>query len=247
MNDNTSLFSRLGNWFKKGPIMAEIPLEERNGNGHGDDHDGPPVRSTFLRPWVRREEANRAILREGFTTLTDLMASIRDGLDKQADRQDQILRYLAHLPGAVESLPESNRVQSETLRAIHGQLEHQNAQQKALAEILERICETGGSQKQILDALSERVDTLSHFDQAISENLHSVGSAMQSVSQNSQTSAQVLQQIRDNMHRRDGELEGVITRQGNRFTVLLSIAIFLSIAALGAVTVMGYLMLNRTP
>jgi len=51
----------------------------------------------------------------------------------------------------------------------------------------------------------------------------------------------VLEQMRDNINSRDGELERILHKQGNRFTTLLAIAIFLSIAALVAVGVIGYL------
>ena len=64
---------------------------------------------------------------------------------------------------------------------------------------------------------------------------------MQSVTKNSHTSAQVLEQLRDNINKRDGELERIMQRQGTRFTTLLAVAIFLSIAALVAVSIIGYL------
>jgi hypothetical protein len=85
------------------------------------------------------------------------------------------------------------------------------------------------------------VETLSQHDEAMANNLSSVGSAMQAVSKNSHTSAQVLEQMRDNINSRDGELERILNKQGSRFTTMLAIAIFLSIAALVAVGVIGYL------
>ena len=47
--------------------------------------------------------------------------------------------------------------------------------------------------------------------------------------------------MRTNLDQRDKQLENILHRQGTRFTTMLAIAIFLSIAALAAVTVMGYL------
>jgi len=47
------------------------------------------------------------------------------------------------------------------------------------------------------------------------------------------------------MTSRDNELQQVLMRQGTRFTVMLSVAIFLSIAALAAVAVIGYLLLAK--
>ena len=47
--------------------------------------------------------------------------------------------------------------------------------------------------------------------------------------------------MRDNINSRDGELERILHRQGSRFTTMLAVAIFLSIAALVAVGVIGYI------
>ena len=57
--------------------------------------------------------------------------------------------------------------------------------------------------------------------------------------------AQVLSQMRDNLDARDGQIERVLHRQGVRFTTMLAVAIFLSIAALVAVGVIGYLLLTQ--
>lgn len=239
MNDQQTFFSRIGTWFKKGGhYNGDLPLM------HEDESNGIEPRGTFLRPWARRDQAIDN-LQQGFHTLTDLMSSIKEHLEQNGQRQDQLLNHLAHLPQAIQSIPESNRMQGETLKAIHHQLEHQNDRQKQLADILDKICDADGNQKETLDALNERVETLNQHDQAIAENLQNVGLAMRTVSHNSQTSAQVLEQMRDNIDSRDGQIERILHKQNTRFTTMLAIAIFLSVAALAAVGVVGYLLLNR--
>ncbi len=51
--------------------------------------------------------------------------------------------------------------------------------------------------------------------------------------------------MRDNQSVRDGELERILHRQGNRFTTLLAVAIFLSIGAVAAVCIFGYMVLDH--
>ena len=82
-------------------------------------------------------------------------------------------------------------------------------------------------------------------DEQIASNLSSVGSTMQEMGRQSSTGAQILESMRDNIAKRDTELQDVLTKQSTRFTVMLSIAIFLSIAALAAVAVIGWLLLNK--
>jgi hypothetical protein len=243
--DQTTFLSRIGKWFKKDAASGSngnLPLE---GEVHG--HAGTALssgalepRSTFLRPWAKRDAAIQN-LQQGFDTLTDLMGSIRDNLEKQNARQEQLVEQLSQLPATLQVLPENSRVQSETLRAIHTQIEYQNGQQQKLADILERISAADAQHRSTLDALQDRVETLNDQDQRMAENLTTVGSAMQSVSKSSEQSTQVLSQLRDNLNSRDGELERVLHRQGSRFTTMLAIAIFLSIAALVAVGIFGYL------
>ncbi|MGB7158533.1 MAG: hypothetical protein WBD40_10740 [Tepidisphaeraceae bacterium] len=243
-SDQTTFLSRIGKWFKKDAASGDngnLPLEgEVHGHAGTGMGTGLEPRSTFLRPWAKRDAAINN-LQQGFDTLTDLMGSIRDNLEKQNDRQDQLVRTLSELPQTLQMLPESSRVQSETLKAIHQQIEFQNGQQQKLADILGRISDADAQQRSTLDALTGRVESLNDQDQRMADNLTSVGSAMQSVSKTSEQSAAVLSQMRDNLNTRDGELERILHRQGNRFTTMLAVAIFLSIAALVAVGVIGYL------
>jgi hypothetical protein len=54
-----------------------------------------------------------------------------------------------------------------------------------------------------------------------------------------------MEQLRDNQTARDNELQRLLMKQNTRFTSMLAIAIFLSVAALVAVAVIGYLLLVR--
>lgn len=239
MSEST-LIGRLGRFFRKQSDDA-LPLDGNDPTDIVSQDDG---RTTFLRPWAKRDHAINN-LQNGFTTLTDLMATVRDNLERQSQRQDELLEYMSHLPQALQSLPESNRVQAETLKAIHMQLASQTGQANKLGEILEKLGQSSAGSRETLDELRERMDDLSRHDQRIGDTLGSVGTAMQDVSKTSQSSAAVLQQVRDNINHRDGQLERILLKQNTRFTTLLTIAIVLSIAALGAVVVFGYLMWQR--
>ncbi|WP_428937354.1 hypothetical protein [Fontivita pretiosa] len=237
-----TFFARVSNWFRRGGGAGngstELPLA-REGASQAIE-----PRSTFLRPWARQNAAI-ARLQEGFDTLTDLMATIRDTMERNARRQDELLSYLAHLPEALRAIPESNRIHGETLRAIHQQLAHQNTQQQKLGEILEKLSQSGGEQRETLEELRDRMESIRQTDEAISANMSNLGLALQSVSRNSSTSTQVLEQIRDHLDSRDGQLERILHKQNVRFTTMLAIAIFLSVAALVAVSVIGYLLILK--
>ena len=111
MNDQAGFFSRIGRLFKGGPkATAELP--DLQGDEHtatataGSDNGSSPhgsatghntgaifhsveaTRSTFLRPWAKRDNAINQ-LQEGFSALTGLMGAVKDSLDKQNQRQDE--------------------------------------------------------------------------------------------------------------------------------------------------------------
>jgi hypothetical protein len=252
----TTFFSRLGSWFRKSdqpqPLNGEGASGEGNGVTAGESTDlsdelpllskvqraqtpQPPQniepRGWFVRPGAKRD-AQISRLQEGFGNLSDLMGSIRDNLERQGERQDELLKYLAHLPTALESLPESNRIHGETLKAIHETIGNQSAHQQKLGEILEKLHESGGESKAVLDDLANRVETMRQTDEAISGNLNQVGSAMETVSKHSATSTQVLEQMRDNLNARDEQLQRMLQKQTHRFMVIMVICILTAIAAL---------------
>src|SRR5438093_4298676 len=154
MNETPTLLARIGSWFKKSDrdiagqsasagTSAEMSLRNDNGQSHfAATGQLLEPRSTFLRPWARRDAAIHQ-LQEGFGTLTELMQGIRDGLDKQGQRQAELMSFLSTLPQVLQPLPEASRMQGETLKAIHQQLAGNNQHQQKLSEILDKMGESG--------------------------------------------------------------------------------------------------------
>jgi DNA repair exonuclease SbcCD ATPase subunit len=222
--------------------------EHTGGNGFDESPaQSPPItvetNPITLRPW-RKNTAAIAQLQEGFHSLTDLMNEIRQNMVAQGRRQDELIGYLSTLPKLIESIPESGRLQSETLKAIQSQLERQIDQQQTLGEILEKMSESGGDQKDLLEGLRERVETLNQQDKAMADSLGSVSAALVQASRHSAAGTQVLESLRENFKSRDAELEGIIRRQNVRFTILLVSAICISVAALATVLGLGYMALH---
>lgn len=259
--EQQKFMARFGNWFRKNQTPNDEPpsngddgngpmLSGGGGDDNGDDRDRHEnhttagleleTRNTLFRPWAKRDNAIENLQR-GIGALSDLLVSLRDNMERQSQRQEELLNQFAGLPDVLRSIPESNRLQNEALGAIQVSIERQTSQQSKLGEVLERLSAADTQQARTLDALQQTVVSMNDRDQAISLNLQSLGIAMESMSDNSQASAKVLEQLRDNAARRDGELERVIKRQNTRFTTMLTIAIVLSVAALSAVSTFGYL------
>ncbi|HEX8339506.1 MAG TPA: hypothetical protein VF624_01225 [Tepidisphaeraceae bacterium] len=236
-----TLMSRMRSWFKRtSPEDADHVHE-----GQLMRRENEP-RNSLFHPFAKRDAALQS-LQSGFVTLTDLMVGIREGLERQSTRSDELLSHLAKLPQVLEQLPESSRVHSETLKALHEELSSQHASQQRLTEILDHVSKSSVSQKETLEGVQDRIDRMRQTDEQIADNLTAVGTTMQELGRNTSAGAHILENMRDNITARDTELQNVLARQGTRFTVMLSIAIFLSIAALVAVAVIGYLLLMKRP
>lgn len=234
------LLARVKTWFKKSDVLQGDLPDLRPDGRPGDNLP----RNSLFHPFARQNAALDS-LQNGFSTLTELMGGIRDNLERQGERQDELLGHLSRLPGLLEQLPESARMQGETLKALHQELAAQHTNQQRLTEILDHVSKSSSAQHEALDGLNDRMDRARQTDEQISSNLHNVGTTMQDLGRSTTAGAEMMESLRDNMSSRDNDLQQVLTKQATRFTVMLSIAIFLSIAALVAVAVIGYLLLMK--
>jgi len=136
-----------------------------------------------------------------------------------------LVSILSQLPETLRSIPETGAAQTENAQAIAEQIKYQNAQQAKLGDILEKVSEAEGDQKDILEALRERVDNLGRSRSHAGRQPQSRSArAMQTVSKHSNTSAQVLEQIaRQTSNQREGELQRMLHKQSARYTTMLAI------------------------
>lgn len=240
--NNSTVFSRISGWFKPGSDdgAVELPLENERATLTQTAGQQETVSvTTFLKPWAKRDAA-LVQLQDGFTALTALMGAVKENLDRQAQRQDELLQVLQHLPAALRAIPENSRMQTETLRAVGEQLQRHNVHYHRLADVLEKVSDSASDQRTILEALHERVDTISQHDRSMADNMRSVSSAMQGVSQNTQASAQVLDQMKTDMGARDHEMKLRMRRHNLRITTMIAVAMVLSLSAIAAVGLIAW-------
>jgi len=202
------------------------------------------MRGSFFRPWGKRDAA-LANLHEGFVALSGVMGSLKESLERQNQRQEELVNHIEHLPQFLESIPQTNQAQTEVLQTIAEQIRYQSSQQAKLGEILEKVSETEGNQRQILEALHDRIGALNEHDRLITDSLQGVGFTMQRVSDASQTGQQVLERIRDNINVRQLELQAVLQKQAFRNTIMLATSLLLAVCALAAVGVFGYMVMCK--
>ncbi|MGC4031418.1 MAG: hypothetical protein QM754_06725 [Tepidisphaeraceae bacterium] len=142
-----TLMSRVRGWFKRSDALeGELPPLSPDGPG-----TEMAPRPSIFHPFARQNQAIQS-LQSGFVTLTDLMVGIRENLERQGARQDQLLEQLSKLPSLLEQLPESARLQGETLKALHQELSAQHTNQQRLTDILDHVSKSSSTSTKPLTA-----------------------------------------------------------------------------------------------
>lgn len=193
----------------------------------------------LFRPFTRRSESTLSG-GETVTALTDLLVSMREAIDRQGQRHEELMGTLAQLPKAMELVPENTRLQSEALAAIRQHLENQGTQARQMSTILEKVGQASVDQRRILDAVRQRLDALAEHDQKVAEHFNNFASALTTSADTTKLAGQVIEALKQNITERDEKLTQIIKVHQRRHTVLMVAAVVLSAAALVAATVGVY-------
>lgn len=226
MTEQTGIFGRIGRWLRRRfTSQDDLPLL------YGQTQTTTQLARRSIFPWGRQEE-DLSSLQAGLTSMTALMSNLRQYLDEQSSRHNELLTYLSQLSHALQSIPDTGRVQSETLRVLHQQIAFQNAQHKQLTEIIRKIADSTTDQHEIAEVLRDRVETLYKNDQEIASTISGMGDSISTVANRSQTNSILLERLRDNLVTRDGDLERAIRRENRLIRGTLMLVAAVSIAAL---------------
>jgi hypothetical protein len=223
--DNARLSSTADELRAKAEELRALSGELMTDLDAGDSSDSiaaaPAPDAVLMRsPSPSRADAVAIQMQTGMAALTDLVGSIQQNLVRQNERQDQLISHLSALPKALETLPK-------------------------LGDILQQVANTNDTHQRVLDALQVRVEQFHQNNEMIAFNLSGVGAAIATVSRTSQASAEVLGQVHADIAIKTSQLHQAVKSQGRRFTLMLGIAIALSVTALAAVGTIGGLVLMR--
>ncbi|MFI5380974.1 MAG: hypothetical protein ACHRHE_16875 [Tepidisphaerales bacterium] len=241
MMENKAFWSRLAHWMIGSP--PDLPLR-KTANELAPLQRTETRRPLFLRPFGRRDAAI-AGLQQGFSALSELMHSIRDNLERQGKRQDEMISYLAHLPELMHSLPESQRMQSEALRTIGQQIQQHNQHQGRLAEMMAKATQSYDDQRLVLENINGRVESVLEHDDRMAQNLRHVSSSMENIGRSGESGVHVLRQLQDSIQQRDQSVHDLVHRQHSRLTALSIAALTCSMVAMVMIVVVAVMLFRR--
>lgn len=200
--------------------------------------DTSSSKSSRFRPFARKDSAPTS---DNVAALTDVLVAMRETIERQGQRHEELMTYLSHLPKAMELIPENSRLQSEALGSIRQFLENQGTVTKQLSTTMEKSGQAAMDQRRILDAVRQRLDMSAENDTKISEHFNNFATAISTSTETTRMAGEVLRLLEENNRKRDETLERIIHVHQRRHTVILAASVVLSGAALIAVTVFMYL------
>ena len=242
MMENKSFWSRVGHWMIGSP-PGDLPLQ-KTANELAPVQRAETRRPLLFRPFAKRDAAI-ASLQQGFGALSELMNSIRDSLERQGRRQDELISYLAHLPELMHSLPESQRLQNEALRTIGQQLQQHNQHQSRLTEVVGKVSQSYDDQRLVLENLNGRVESVLENNDRMTRNLRQVSTTVENMGRSGDSGVHVLRQLQENIQRQDEAVQEIVQRQNSRLTALSIAAMACSMMAMLAIIVIGIILLRR--
>ncbi len=198
-------------------------------------------RNTGFRPFSRPAKERN----DNVTALTDLLISMRETIERQGQRHEELMTYLSHLPKAMEMVPELSRQQAETLAVVKQHLENQGPQSRQMSGILEKVGQAAVDQRRILDSVRQRLDMLSEHDQQVATHFNNFANALKTSSDTTQLAGDLIKSIEARIRERDEADERRIRSRDRTHTIMLVASMILSAAALIAATVGVYAMASR--
>ncbi len=120
---------------------------------------------SFFTSRARRREQQLQTLQNGYRELTDLIRSVREGLDQQAQVQAKMLEVMQSLPPALDSLRDAGRVaekQTEIMELVQKRMESDSQRNEQFGQTIEKFNDS-------LASLEEATQQSAHTVAAIGE------------------------------------------------------------------------------
>ncbi len=206
-------------WALKGKDPVTVGVARR------EDHESPP-------------EVTLQQLKQGYGEVVETMKSVRNHLEHQADRSEQMLQLLGDLPEALRSMPDQARVQTGVLQAIENHLANQDHTTRQLTEAITGLATASAHQQRSLAALDTHLaqghESLTQLNQGVAALTTTLGGVQESNAATRAAMNAVVEQTRIN----DERMREMFQRSQKMNTMMVILCLAL---AIGALALGGYM------
>jgi len=177
-------------------------------------------------------------LQQSYDSLLDTVQQLRQSLDGQAKRQEELLNRLSTLPHAVETLPQTSKMQSDMLKMINERLGMHAEQQRKVSEVMNTLGASGKEQGAALESIREQIETGNEIDRQLVESFNRFSMMIDRLHVANNHAVECLQQVRDSYASSAMQMQEWIEKSRSRNQWLIGGAFMLSAVAVIAVIVL---------
>ena len=201
-------------------VVGRVTPDEADRCGPDGPHDATNL--------LIRQQTREQRLVDGVQELTDLLATIRTGIQSQEDRQQEMLDRFEGLPEFLAQVPETGKAQLALLKTLQQEVSragHTNADLashlKQLPSLLQPVPQMVESQNTLLQQVADRLSSQTRHGQEVVTSLEAMRFCLGQVAATSERQVSCLASM-EMAHQRNMEaLADSLHDQGRRMAALL--------------------------
>jgi len=183
-------------------------------------------------------------MQQSYDSLLETVRDLREALDGQAKRQEELLNRLGTLPHAVEALPQTSKMQSDMLRMINDRLAMHAEQQRKVSDTMASLGSAKKEQGETLQAIRDQIETGNEIDRQLVESFNRFSMMIDRLHIANNHAVECLQQVRDSYAATAMQMQEWVEKSRQRSSWILGGAFFMSLVALVAVIALIWFLAN---
>lgn len=209
--------------------------------------DAPDARADVLgRVGPALPDAGTYKIQQSYDSLLATVRELREALDGQTRRQEELLSRLSTIPAAVEALPQTSKMQSDMLALINDRLKMHAEQQRKVSE----ITATAAGKKEVgeaLQAIKDQIEAGNEIDRQLVDSFNRFSLMIDRLHMTNNHAVECLQQVRDSYAASALQMQEWIEKSRQRSGWLIGGAFVMSLSAFIAVIVLFYVLFSTNP
>lgn len=169
------------------------------------------------------------------------VVALTDAMQEHFERQDQrsleLSRSLDRVGATLEGLAESQRAQTDFLRAIAAQTEVGTKNLSAMSDTIGRMPESLLTQAEAIRGVARQLEISQEADLQLKDSLHTFSRAVDALGTAGEAQVQTLQKLNTAQHEQQQAFTLLVQEQSKRFLIIIVVAALLGLAAIGALVV----------
>jgi hypothetical protein len=232
MDKSLTIWTRLGQWLRTGSGADT----KRDPHATGLDKglmtdmltkpvgDKSPRVGGALSGWSRRDHTLQQI-QEGNERLMEVLGAVKNYMDKQEKRSDQMAESLGAVADTFSKLPELTENQTAILATIAASMEQSKDHTRELALTMRETPDAIRAQGDALRGFQETLESSPLHDGRMIGSLDEIRGSMSTMTHTADSQVHVLREMREIDERRADALETMINNQSKLQTKLISLMI----------------------